>query len=152
MGWIYRACVLCLGGVVTDEPFSSRRVLVVYISAAVKDVIHAFTHSAQQQDLTVVVRVVPKDMVISSFMASKKKEFASENEESSASVPRCSDSESSDTEEELEEPSSTFHRRVSTNRTLKNSVSTRSGSSLFAVLIFMTNYFAFRSLSRKDGS
>ena len=44
------------------------------------------------------------------------------SDESSVSVPRCSDSSDSDSESEAEPPTSSFHRRVSTNRTLKNSV------------------------------
>ncbi|OQV20411.1 putative Diacylglycerol kinase eta [Hypsibius exemplaris] len=49
------------------------------------------------------------------------------SDESSTSVPRCSDSDSSDSESEAEPPTSSFHRRVSTNRTLKNSVIVKEG-------------------------
>ncbi|XP_055333563.1 diacylglycerol kinase delta-like isoform X2 [Paramacrobiotus metropolitanus] len=52
---------------------------------------------------------------------------STENEESSISAPRCSDSDSSDSENETESGGKNFHRRVSTNRTLKNSVVVKEG-------------------------
>ena len=112
--------VLCV--VVTGLSFSSRRV--VSASAVVEELYFMplrIQHHRILQTLCALFQRIWWSPLLS--MASKKKDLASENEESSVSAPRCSDSESSDTEEELEEPSSTFHRRVSTNRTLKNSVS-----------------------------